>query len=463
LSAINKNFINIRIIDYFFNKFSLNLLFLLIFCFSFHEKITKYFYFYKEAISLIFLILAILYFFHFKLKFFETIVKNKIYIFFFPYTFLILIFIVNTGPIDIEFTKSSTFLNNDTSKTILLLYVIRNLIILMPVVLFFSLRGINENEQKKILLFFFIAGFVGYITNTIYEIYTNKYSIYNYLYWYNFFGHNNTYMPYISSIYAVSLYLLLNEKNNFNLIVFSAFSSILLFMIFLSSGKAAILFCIFVLIYFIMICKNKKKILLLLIGKIVILFFLHISINIYANFSYETNLEEIENFTKNNPTLEKHKKKKLEEGFIYPIFNKEVKRLDLRSRLDIYLSFLQYAKKTSPSDIEFYFGTGSLSSTFSGYHNDFMRIYYRVGIFGLFFSFIPFFYFFFKLLMLVINRKFFYKKNNQTDFVYMLLVLIGFNLYYSLFAYPRDDVYQSSTIWVGLILMYGYLNKKDKF
>ena len=62
--------------------------------------------------------------------------------------------------------------------------------------------------------------------------------------------------------------------------------------------------------------------------------------------------------------------------------------------------------------------------------------------------------------MLVINRKFFYKKNNQTDFVYILFVLIGFNFYYSLFAYPRDDVYQSSTIWVGLILMYGYLNKK---
>ena len=48
----------------------------------------------------------------------------------------------------------------------------------------------------------------------------------------------------------------------------------------------------------------------------------------------------------------------------------------------------------------------------------------------------------------------------QTDFDYLLTILLGFNLYYSLFAYPREDVYQSSTIWFTLILMYGYLNKK---
>jgi len=148
------------------------------------------------------------------------------------------------------------------------------------------------------------------------------------------------------------------------------------------------------------------------------------------------------------------------DSFTLPLFNSKLNRTDLTSRKDVYNSFFDYTKKITLSDHKFYFGSGSLSSIFSGYHNDYMRIFYRAGFFGLLFAFIPFFYFFFKFLIFTFKKYFFNKNDMQTDFDYLLTILLGFNLYYSLFAYPREDVYQSSTIWFTLILMYGYLNKK---
>ena len=201
-------------VDFFFNKFPLSLLLLLIFFFNFHAIISKYLFFYKELFSLMFTILTIIYIFNFKLKIVDLIFKNKIYIFFFPYLFLILIFCFNTGQIDPEFSKSSIILNNDTGKNFLLLYTIRNFIILMPVVLFFSLRGISENELKKILLFIVIVGSIGLLGQIIYQKYSIEVSLYHYLYNYNFFAFNNTYIPFISSIYIVGTYLILKEKNS---------------------------------------------------------------------------------------------------------------------------------------------------------------------------------------------------------------------------------------------------------
>ena len=460
-------------VDFFFNKFSLSLLLLLIFFFNFHAIISKYLFFYKELFSLMFTILTIIYIFNFKLKIVDLIFKNKIYIFFFPYLFLILIFCFNTGQIDPEFSKSSIILNNDTGKNFLLLYTIRNFIILMPVVLFFSLRGISENELKKILLFIVIVGSIGLLGQIIYQKYSIEVSLYHYLYNYNFFAFNNTYIPFISSIYIVGTYLILKEKNS--LIIFTIltiFISFLLFIIILSSAKSPILFCLCSLIFLLTAFFKKKKIIVLFfVGKIVIISILIASLN-QLHYSYKASLQSIyENLQKKE--LKKNEKILLlktkdlmkyynmdKDSFTLPLFNSKFNRTDLTSRKDVYNSFFNYIKKITLSDHKFYFGSGSLSSTFSGYHNDYMRIFYRAGFFGLLFAFIPFFYFFFKFLIFTFKKYFFNKNDMQTDFDYLLTILLGFNLYYSLFAYPREDVYQSSTIWFTLILMYGYLNKK---
>ena len=150
-------------LDFYFNKFPLVLIYILIFFLNFHQIISKYLFFYKEFFSLIFLTLSIIYFFYFKLKFFDLVFKSKLHIFLFPYLILILIFIFNIGNVDPEFTKSSTILKDDTEKYFLLLYTIRNFTILIPVVLFFSLRGIREYEINKLLLFLIFVGFMGFL------------------------------------------------------------------------------------------------------------------------------------------------------------------------------------------------------------------------------------------------------------------------------------------------------------
>lgn len=456
-------------VDFLFNKLPLSLLLLLIFFFNFHAIISKYLFFYKELFSLIFTILTIIYFFYFKLKIVDLIFKNKIYIFFFPYLFLILIFCFNTGQIDPEFSKSSIILNDNTSENFLLLYTIRNFIILMPVVLFFSLRGISENELKKILLFIVFVGVIGFLVQIIYQNHLSNQIFYHYLYNYNYFAFNNTYVPFISSIYVVGLYLVLKEKNSLIILtILTIFISFLLFMIILSSAKSPILFCLCSIIFLLTVFFEKKKnILFVLVGKIVIFLVLILSLNqfhkIYKNSLLITynNLIEVELNEDADKIKESIKYYNMDkETFTFPLFNSNFNRTDLSSRKEVYNSFFNYTEKLTLSDDKYYFGSGSLSSTYSGYHNDYMRIFYRAGFFGLLFSFMSFFYFFFKFLIFAFKRHFFNKNNMQTDFVYLLTILLGFNLYYSLFAYPRDDVYQSSTIWVTLILMYGYLNQK---
>jgi hypothetical protein len=178
--------------------------------------------------------------------------------------------------------------------------------------------------------------------------------------------------------------------------------------------------------------------------------------NIYHN-DFRKNLLNSKNIEKNK-LIEYYQLDK--KNFTYPIFNKKFSRLSLETRVEVYKTFLDYTKETPLSDEKFYFGTGSLSSTFSGFHNDYMRIFYRAGIFGVISAFVPFLYLFFKFIIFSFEKYFFNNKNKKPDLVYLLTVLLGFTLYYSLFGYPREDIYQSSTIWISLVLVYGHLNDK---
>jgi hypothetical protein len=181
--------------------------------------------------------------------------------------------------------------------------------------------------------------------------------------------------------------------------------------------------------------------------------------NIYHN-DFRKNILSSKNIEKNK-LIEYYQLDK--KNFTYPIFNERFTRLSVESRLKIYKSFFNYSEEATLLDKKFYFGVGSLSSTFSGFHNDYMRIFYRAGIFGLVSAFVPFLYLFFKFIIFSFEKYFFNNKNKKPDFVYLLTVLLGFTLYYSLFGYPREDIYQSSTIWISLVLVYGYLNSKIIF
>ena len=104
-------------------------------------------------------------------------------------------------------------------------------------------------------------------------------------------------------------------------------------------------------------------------------------------------------------------------------------------------------------------GSNSLLYLYSGPHNDYLRHLQRTGLIGTIASFFPIIYLFY-FFLLKSYRKFIFNENSSL--VYIFLVGIGTVLYYSLFVYPREDVYASGIFWFSLIIIYGYLNNQKK-
>ena len=224
------------------NKYLFFLLLLWIILVNFHFSFSKYISFYKEFFFIFFFIISCWYIFNFKLKLYNLIIKSEIYIFFIPYLFFLLIIILNPGSLDPEYLKSSNKLTLDTSNYFLIAYVVRNFIIFLPIVLYLSLRGLTENEIRKMLLVFFYTGFLGYLCKDAYNILTLNYEFYDYLYNYNLFSYNNTYAPYLTGIYFIGFYLVLKEKKFFYFYLICLILPLILFLILLGSGKSSLLF-----------------------------------------------------------------------------------------------------------------------------------------------------------------------------------------------------------------------------
>ena len=128
-------------------------------------------------------------------------------------------------------------LGSDRSNYFLIAYVVRNFIIFLPIFLYLSLRGLTENEIRKMLLVFFYTGFLGYLFKDLYNIFISNYSFYYYLTMYNYYSYNNTYAPYLTGIYFIGFYLGLKETRFFYLYLICLILSLILFLIFLGSGK----------------------------------------------------------------------------------------------------------------------------------------------------------------------------------------------------------------------------------
>jgi hypothetical protein len=426
------------------NKYLFFFLLLWIILVNFHFSFSKYISFYKEFFFIFFLIISCWYIFNFKHKLYNLIIKSEICIFFIPYLFFLLIIILNPGSLDPEYLKSSDMLGSDRSNYFLIAYVVRNFIIFLPIFLYLSLRGLTENEIRKMLLVFFYTGFLGYLFKDLYNIFISDYSLYKYLTMYNYYSYNNTYAPYLTGIYFIGFYLGLKETRFFYLYLICLILSLILFIIFLGAGKSTILFSLFCLLFFFLVNLKNAKFYKIILVKFLLLFLIHVAMNEFHK--YHINNLELDPINKNLKTG----------NFVYPIFNNNSLRLNLGSRLEIYKDFFNYLDSLNDKKV-FFFGQGSLSSIFSGYHNDYFRIFYRTGFFGLILSFFPILYFFFKYLFLS-YKNFFYK--DKKDLHYLFFLFSAFTPYYSLFQYPREDTFQSAIFWFGFALIYG-LNKTD--
>lgn len=145
-----------------------------------------------------------------------------------------------------------------------------------------------------------------------------------------------------------------------------------MFLIFLGSGKSSILFCLLCLFFFFLLNLKNTNFYKIILVKFLLIFTLHIAVNeFHVNHKNKLLIIKTETLLTKKYLNNDH--------FIYPIFNKDFNRLDtILVRIQIYREFLNYYDNINNKK-DFFFGQGSLSSIFSGYHNDYLRIFYRTG------------------------------------------------------------------------------------
>jgi hypothetical protein len=241
-------------------------------------------------------------------------------------------------------------------------------------------------------------------------------------------------------------------------------TSLYFFIIFISSGKAVILYSLLGLIYLLITLHNDKKKLsfFIIIYFFSLLTFHFATVNLKYNNDIKNlnNMKQLTNKFGRNTNIDFTADSILN---IYPLIRLYQSRSDLTSRKDIYTEFFINNKLYLDLDnnkMILFFGSGSLTSLISGYHNDYMRLFYRTGLIGMVFSFIPIFYFFSRFLFYSYRNLFF---NEKSNIAHLLAVLLGFIPFYSLFSYPREDVFSSGVFFLSLILFFSLIKKNSEY
>ena len=430
---------------------NISLLFVVIHLISyqFHTLLSQIIFFYKEIISLFFIFILYFEIKINKINLLKIFSKKEVTIFFFSYAVFAILLSIHPGSLDPEFYKSSLRLKNISNENLLILYVLKNFIVFMPVVFFFIITNLNKNLIIIFLRIFFFTGIINYFLFTFILIKNNEISFYQFITYNNFYSQTNDFIPIFSIFYSIGLYFSLNSNKENKILKFTNFflTSFYFYIIFLSSSKASLLFAGLVFFAVTIISFRKKFFYYFIVFKILFICIFHFAINFYLIDENKIKINDnrvkiIEN--KNNN--------------FYPLLNPNFERLNLTPRYEVLKEFKKYFIISIKRNDLFLIGNGSLSSMFSGFHNDYMRIYYRSGLIGLLSSFFSIFYFLFLFIKFCFENVRFSKDLNL---VYLIAVFSSFVPYYSLFAYPRESAYLSGMHWFSLYLIFWFLGKKN--
>ncbi|KTD24333.1 Lipid A core - O-antigen ligase and related enzymes [Legionella lansingensis] len=486
------------------NSFGLYTLFLLLFLQPFHYLLFDTFIYYRELFAVVFSVLCCM-----KLSdlFYKRHPSELFLLIFFP-MLLALFAIVDPGTnlYGNDATGASLHLKTINSD----LYILRNALIYVPMVVYFALRGLSEKEVQKIA---FIAVVVAPLS--VLE-YLNVHQIYTL----SAFGaiiengggaiEYNTYVPYLTFPVLSAIYLLSSRiKNSRKLIVLISLLFLSIYIL-LSSSRQSILFILFCVGVFTVWEKENglvKKILFLAVCFLsVFLVFNLVSKNIVlehdTRVKYENRLTSIGLTIIDRHSWKHHSLKERSE-----VNTAEKAVLDLRwnpvqfnRNLSEPLSWImplslplwiQSTSEVQPVQIgqgeedivtlnnkllhkytgtsappgagrweiikdgltrlkssEYLIGVGLTAVINSGPHNDYVRWLQRIGIFAMIIGFAPF--------LIAASRSYQSKyRTERNGFMLYLFLSVMFTLYHSLFGYPREDAYQALYCFLGLAMWLG--------
>ena len=396
-------------------KLDLILLILLIICIPIHYKINTIFPFYRELTSIIFLFFVFIQLFKDKSEKFR---KEIFYLLLFP---LILIFFIffDTGEPLYE-GNDITNISDNVSGINPVFYAFRNILVYLPMVFYFNLRGLTHKEINYLAALNVIIAPI----SVIYFLYFHDVAtIENLAVTLGLGGDNlqyNSYVPYLTFPTLSCLYLItINKSKGLNILLYSILIFLSLY-IFITTSRQSFYFLILEIILWVTYIKKKYSFKNFILPFLFVLTIFFIWDNISTNNKVNDKLTDR-----------------------YSSVNDSIS--DKTSRLDIIIDGISRLE-----GYEFIIGAGITSVLNSGPHNDYIRLIQRVGIPMMILSFLPFF--------IAIRGIYKLIKLNNTDPVNIyLFIAILFTIYHSTFGYPREDSYQAFHSFLGLLFWLGYI------
>lgn len=391
-------------------------LYLLLLIQPFHFIISEQFSYYREGFSAVFYLLLIYY--YQKTGFIKRmdyrIRKETFYLLLFCLLLIIFAFIDSgVNLYEADYTEASLHLTTISPN----LYIIRNALIYVPMVLYFAAIGLREDEIKRIaMIIVIVAPFSIWAFLTHYGIATIE-TIGVILGLHGFGLSYNSYVPYLTFPAIASLFLLTTDTSKFLKIFYALITAFLALYILVSTSRQSLLFVLIAACFFLFNFTGSIKLkmisLLLVITTLAWLIFIQIG----SGF-------EISN--------------KITDRYGSIVGTIETPRLEIFQEGLGLLNFYEYLS-----------GAGLSSVVVSGPHNDYIRWLQRIGLIGMIIGFMPFVIGFRKAFTFIRMYK------NRPVYVFIFLAMT-FTLYHSLFGYPREDAYQSLYCFLGLAIWLGF-------
>ncbi len=390
-------------------------LFLLLILNPFHFVVREKFLYYREFFAVLF---SILWFFK-VMKRTDLYVRREVfYLVLFP-LLLILFAIVDPGKnlYGSDYSVASMELETVNPG----LYVLRNALLYIPMVLYFSVRGITEKEVRRIALITVAVGPFSVITFLNHSEIATVQTIGIVA---QFGGRGlayNSYIPYLTFPILSAMYLIVIRSNIVIKLVLTAVLIALSAYISFSTSRQSVLFVIICgLVFFL-----KSKEIRLWKKTVFICCILMLATFIFNNITAKYDLSDkfLDRFTSASGAIETKRFEKAKDG----------------------LELLQ--------PYEYLIGAGLTSVIVSGPHNDYERWLQRIGIFAAAIGFLPFF-----IAARKVYARIRYSRFNALNIYVMLSIF--FTLYHSFFGYPREDAFQAPYCFLGLAIWLGIQREK---
>ncbi|MDC0309233.1 hypothetical protein OAL72_00630 [bacterium] len=386
---------------------------------AFHFSVNNTYLYYRELFGALFTLLIIG---HCLLK--STNVGGLswpiFYLLLFP---VVLIFwsVIDTGiSLYGDATMSSEHLQG-ASQMKLIMYVLRNALLYLPLVVYLYLRGLNTQEIRLVALIAIVvapfsissylqSGELGKMEMTLGKVAQLGGRGIAY----------NSYVPYLTFHILCGIYLLFSDgRRLIKVVVLGCVVYTILFVVFSTSRQSTLFVAITFLVFFLAVQGKRqvnKYITIGLVSSVLMAILAYFIINIDLDHKL------IERF-----------------GSLQGFISDEGSQRIMTAAYGISLL----------DPLEWLLGAGLTSVINSGPHNDYVRWSQRIGIPMMIFGFLPFFMTFVRSFRLVRIRHF------DNSLHIFLCLAVGFTLFHSVFGYPREDANQAVAVYMGIAVWLG--------